>query len=111
MSNLKTRWFKDIDKSCPLPEYPRPQLVRKSWLCLNGEYDYAITAAESGKPEKFDGKILVPFSVESEASGVNKPLSPEQRLWYRRSFSLTDDFKGKELFLISALLTGSAVCG
>lgn len=99
MSNLKTRWFKDISKTCPLPEYPRPQLERKSWQCLNGEYDYAITTADATKPEKFDGKILVPFSVESEASGVNKPLSPEQRLWYRRSFVLTDDFKGKRTIL------------
>lgn len=99
MSNLKTRWFKNIDKNCPLAEYPRPQLKRADWMCLNGEYDYAITDANSDKPEKFDGKILVPFSVESEASGVQKPLSPEQRLWYRRSFTLSDEFKGKRTIL------------
>ncbi len=99
LSNIKTRWFKEIDKSCPLPEYPRPQLERKSWLCLNGEYDYAVTDKNSDVPEKFDGKILVPFSIESEASGVNKPLSPEQRLWYRRSFTLTDEFNDKRTLL------------
>ena len=99
MSNLKTRWFKDINKNCPLSEYPRPQLERKSWMCLNGEYDYAITSPNAEKPEKFDGKILVPFSVESEASGVQKPLSPEQRLWYRRFFTPGDDFNGKRAIL------------
>lgn len=99
MSNIKTRWFKEIDRSCPLSVYPRPQLERNSWQCLNGEYDYAITSENSGKPEKFDGKIIVPFSVESEASGVNKSLSPEQRLWYRRFFTLNDDFSGKRAIL------------
>lgn len=99
MSGLKTKWFDEIDKHCPLPEYPRPQLERKHWLCLNGEYDYAITDADSDFPQKYDGKIIVPFSVESEASGVQKKLLPTQRLWYRRSFKLTDEFKGKRTVL------------
>ena len=99
MSEIKTRWFDTIDRSCPLSEYPRPQLERKSWICLNGEYDYAITDAVSDKPEIFDGKITVPFSVESAASGVKKPLSPEQRLWYKRNFSLNEDFAGKRAIL------------
>ena len=52
MSNIKTVWFDNIDKTCPLSEYPRPQLERKSWMCLNGEYDYAITDKNASKPEK-----------------------------------------------------------
>ncbi len=99
MSGLKTPWFDSIDKSCPLPEYPRPQLVREKWLCLNGEFDYAVTDDTAECPESFDGKIIVPFSIESEASGVNKPLLPEQRLWYRKKFTLTDDFKDKRAIL------------
>lgn len=99
MSELKTMWFDSIDKSCPLPEYPRPQLQREKWLCLNGEYDYAITAENAGCPESFDGKIIVPFSVESAASGVQRKLLPTQRLWYRRKFSLTEDFSGKRTLL------------
>ncbi len=99
MSKLRTEWFNTISKTCPLPEYPRPQLERKSWLCLNGEYDYAITDANSEKPESFDGKILVPFSVESAASGVEKKLLSDQRLWYRRNFRLTEEFKGKRTII------------
>lgn len=99
MSKLKTKWFDSIDKSCPLPEYPRPQLQREKWLCLNGEYDYAITAENASRPENFDGKIIVPFSVESAASGVQRKLLPTQRLWYRRKFALTEDFIGKRALL------------
>ncbi|MBQ2847369.1 MAG: hypothetical protein IJE74_03845 [Clostridia bacterium] len=99
MGNIKTRWFKEIDKSCPLSEYPRPQLERESWMCLNGEYDYAVTDSGSDKPENYDGKILVPFSIESEASGVQKSLSPDERLWYRRYFTLGEEFKNKRTIL------------
>ncbi len=99
MSGLRTNWFDSINKNCPLAEYPRPQLERKSWLCLNGEFDYAVTGENAEMPKSFDGKIIVPFSIESEASGVNKKLLPEQRLWYRKKFTLTDDFNGKRALL------------
>lgn len=99
MNEIRTKWFDYLGKSCPLPEYPRPQLERSDWLCLNGEYDYAITDANAKCPESFDGKILVPFSVESAASGVQKKLLPEQRLWYRKKFTLTDSFENKRTIL------------
>ncbi len=99
MNELRTKWFKDISKDCPLPEYPRPQLERASWLCLNGEYDYAITDENAEKPESYDGKILVPFAIESAASGVQKHLKPEERLWYRRFFTLNDNFNEKRTIL------------
>ena len=99
MSELKSRWYKSINRECPLAEYPRPQLERKDWLCLNGEYDYAVTSENAEKPESFDGKILVPFSIESSASGVCRPLKPEERLWYRRFFTLGEEFKGKRTML------------
>ena len=40
----------------------------------------------AGEPTEWDGKILVPFPVESALCGVKKPVAPDQRLWYRRSF-------------------------
>lgn len=83
---LMTRWAKDVDPKNPLPEYPRPQLVREKWTNLNGLWDYAITAKDAAKPDKWDGQILVPYPIESALSGVMKPLDKDQRLWYRRSF-------------------------
>lgn len=82
---MKTRWT--TDQPTPLPEYPRPQMTRPEWLNLNGEWDYAILPKDSPAPKKWDGKILVPYPVESLISGVQKPLLPDQRLWYRRTFS------------------------
>ena len=99
MNKLNTIWTDKVNKSCPLSEYPRPQFERKTWLCLNGQYDYAITDANASMPKEYDGKITVPFSVETELSGVQKPLLPSQRLWYHRIFNLGDDFKGKRVLL------------
>ena len=57
---LKTAWADEVDPACPLPEYPRPTLVRPEWRNLNGLWDYAILPADAPQPEHFDGKILVP---------------------------------------------------
>lgn len=92
MNNLKSLWFDEVDMSCPLPEYPRPQMERSDWLCLNGEYDYAITSDSVGAPAEYDGKIIVPFAIESQLSGVTKPLTAEHRLWYRRFFTVPDNY-------------------
>jgi beta-galactosidase/beta-glucuronidase len=81
---LSTPWVPETP--IPLPEYPRPQLTRPGWINLNGVWDYAILPAGSGRPEVFEGPILVPYPVESLLSGVQRPLLPDQKLWYRRSF-------------------------
>ena len=71
----------------PLPEYPRPQMTRPDWVNLNGWWNYAVQPRQAAAPQNFEGKIRVPFAVESQLSGVQKPLLPDQRLWYRRSFA------------------------
>ena len=84
-NSMRTSWAPD--KPVPLPEYPRPQMTRSEWINLNGEWEYAILPKAQSKPETYDGIILVPFAVESALSGVQKPLLPNQKLWYRRNFS------------------------
>src|SRR6516165_5831354 len=68
---LMTAWAAKVDPNHPLPEYARPQMVRDTqWTNLNGLWDYAITDGDAAKPDKYDGKILVPFCIESSLSGV-----------------------------------------
>lgn len=97
--SMRSVWTDKVDKNCPLPEYPRPQMVRDSFLNLNGIFDYAIVPKETEWVTDFDGKILVPFAVESLLSGVEKPLSPENRLWYRKAFTIPQDMQGKRILL------------
>ncbi len=97
-STLTTPWTAQVRPDHALPEYPRPQMVRKQWINLNGLWDYAIEPKEQGRPEKFEGQLLVPFALESSLSGVKRPLTPEQRLWYRRTFT-APPLKNKRLLL------------
>jgi hypothetical protein len=85
---IMTRWAKDVRPELPLPDYPRPQMERKTWSNLNGLWDYAIRPKNEELPQSWDGKILVPFAAESALSGVMKPVGPENKLWYRRNFNL-----------------------
>ena len=80
---MKTVWGEQLDPNAVLQEYPRPQMMRESYRNLNGLWDYAITDTDTC-PENWDGKILVPFSLEAELSGVGRTLLPGQYLWYRR---------------------------
>ncbi|MCH5191864.1 MAG: glycoside hydrolase family 2 [Oscillospiraceae bacterium] len=99
MGFLKTRWTDSVDKTNPLPEYPRPQMERADWLSLNGVYEYAIKDADCEWADTFDGEITVPFAIESMLSGVEKPLLPEHRLWYKKVFTLPESFAGKNVLL------------
>ena len=96
---LTTPWSTELNPDHPLPEYPRPQLTRPDWLNLNGRWDYAIRPAGEAHVETFDGQIVVPFAVESALSGVQKPLKPDQRLWYKRTFRVPASWKGKRTLL------------
>jgi len=98
---LTTPWYDHIDKTAPLPEYPRPQLVRESYWNLNGVWEYAIGKKQmmGSCPDQMDGEILVPFSPETSLSGVVRQLQPDETLWYRRTFTLPEGFLKDRLFL------------
>ena len=85
-NDLTTSWGRAVTPENVWREYPRPQLVRAGWTCLNGTWDYAITSAVGDEPAKYDGTILVPFGVETPLSGVRRKVLPEDQIWYRRTF-------------------------
>jgi len=97
---IKTIWAEKVLVTNPHPEYPRPQIVRNNnWINLNGQWDYRIQPKNEGQPSLYDGKILVPFAVESALSGVSKTVGKDSVLWYKRTVSLPSHFKNKKLLL------------
>lgn len=96
---MKTIFTDKVNKDLPLPEYPRPQLERACWQNLNGIFDYKISGKHDQIPDEFDGKILVPFAIESLLSGVEKPFKPSDRLWYRKLFSINDELRNKNIII------------
>jgi hypothetical protein len=94
---IMTRWAHEIDPETPLPEYPRPQLVRTDWLNLNGLWSYAVTRGEP--PVAYEGRILVPFPLESSLSGVGRALLPDEMLWYARMFDVPRAWAGRRVLL------------
>lgn len=97
--NILTKWAEDVDPNAPLPEYPRPQMVRDDWLSLNGLWEYDIVDKNQGKAAQYDGHILVPFCIESALSGVKRILQPEERLIYKRNIDIPKKWTGKKIIL------------
>ena len=97
--DIPTRWTATVNPDAPLPEYPRPQLVRRDWRNLNGLWSYAITPMKAAPPTSYDGSILVPYPVESALSGVARALKPDEALWYKRTLSVPTG-SGKTLTLL-----------
>jgi beta-galactosidase/beta-glucuronidase len=96
---IQTPWAEKVNPSSVLAEYPRPQMVRDPWMSLNGLWDYAIKQQGDAMPTAFDGKILVPFAIESALSGVGKNVGKENHLWYRRTLSIPSSMKNKTVLL------------
>ncbi len=96
---LTTRWGKQVTPENAWREYPRPQMQRSEWMNLNGLWNYKVLAKGQSSPSEFDGKILVPYCLESSLSGVGKPLLPTQELWYNRKFTVPANWSGKNVLL------------
>ena len=96
---IATPWSERVNPEKPLPEYPRPQMVRGNWQNLNGLWDYAIVNKDEGQPSDYEGKILVPFAVESALSGVGKTVGAESALWYKTTFTLPRAMRKQKVLL------------
>jgi len=96
---LSTRWAAEVNPTNAHPEYPRPQLVRPDWLNLNGLWDYAITPSGTERATNFEGRLLVPFPVESALSGVMRRLDENSTLWYRTRFRVPSGWSGRHVRL------------
>lgn len=90
--------------SIPRNEYPRPQLVREDWLCLNGEWQFETDNAKSGKEKEYfnrdslNEKITVPFCPESSLSGIGN-TDFMYCVWYKRKITIPDLWKSKNIIL------------
>lgn len=106
-ARLMTPWGEQIDTANVWQQYPRPQLVRQNWMNLNGVWQYfrrtgGVRLTHESNISRFSQRILVPFGVETALSGIqetNLDVVANSTLMYRRTFTLTPDFKGKRTLL------------
>ena len=91
-------WAQLVDPAAPLPEYPRPQMTRTSWLNLNGIWEFKAGNVGDSVPtnQTLAGEILVPFPMESVISGV---AAQHPRSWYRRQFVVPPAWNGQKILL------------
>ena len=97
---ISTIWGEKVTSENCWREYPRPQMVREGWTCLNGDWEYQVTSVTNtaGRPSEWAGKIRVPFAIESPLSGVGRLLEPDELLWYTRKFEYRPEL-GRRLIL------------
>lgn len=98
---LATRWTPLVGPANALPDYPRPQLARPTWLNLNGVWNYAGNSGGSGPadppmPKNYPEQILVPYPVESALSGIGRH---DDHMWYRRAFAAPKAWRDRRVLL------------
>ena len=97
-NKLYTAEFEKFDKTCPLNEYPFPQFKRDSYICLNGIWKHKVTK-NINDLNNIDKDIVVPFPIESIASGVNTRLNKNEYIIYKKEFDLETSFIKQNTFL------------
>ncbi|WP_299537533.1 glycoside hydrolase family 2 protein [Ulvibacterium sp.] len=97
-SPMVTPWAENVDKNNPLPEYPRPTMVREKWKNLNGVWQFGEARPGESLPKRLKENIVVPFPWESYISQINRELD-SQHAWYKRSFTVPKSWKGDKVLL------------
>lgn len=121
--HIKTIYAEKIDVNNVLPEYPRPNFQRDDWINLNGLWEFVVINMSTQYGIKFDKKnkenylnsiknikikipkdfnktkILVPFPIESSLSGIQRNLSYDEELWYKREIKIPKKYKNKRILL------------
>lgn len=95
---MSTRWAGDVKPESPLPEYPRPTMVRSQWKSLNGLWEFADAREGEAPPigKALPERILVPYPVESSLSGVERHA---ERAWYRTNFGVPSGWRNRRILL------------
>ena len=98
-----SKYFNEFKVDNPLPEYPRPQLIRDSYINLNGNWEFTITINEN-LPDSYDRQIVVPYCVESCLSGICQNLKENEYIYYRKVLTFPKGFiKDKVLIHFDAI--------
>jgi hypothetical protein len=96
---LMTRWAAEVEPGKTWTGYPRPQMMRNNWVNLNGLWDYAVTDSAAGAPSTWEGKILVPYPIESALSGVMKRVGAHDKIWYQRTLKIPAHLRSTRIML------------
>ena len=95
--SLETDYEKDLKNAeIPFSVYPRPQMKRDSYKCLNGKWSFFI---ERRNERVFSGEITLPFAPESRISGVMQSIEKEDVLIYEREFDIDPEFLKERVIL------------
>ncbi len=97
LNKLLTPWTETVGEN-PWQVYPSPQMKRKSYVNLNGLWDFAAGETEE-IPATYNQQILVPFCPESMLSGANEGKYTGKWLFYRRTFTLPEGFRKDKVLL------------
>ena len=77
-------------------KYPNPLFRRENFIILDGMWDFEITNSE--EIPFYTKNIIVPFSYETKASGINDQTQYDT-IWYRRKVKLNKNKKYNLCFL------------
>ena len=95
---LLTKYAENFNQESPLQEYPRPHLVRDSYINLNGRWDFKISKSDDF-PKSYEDVIVVPYCVESYLSGINRNIENDDYLIYRRFVNLPKKFIKDKVYI------------